>query len=67
MTLRRFILAAVVAFFCWMIAEAVGAGNSDLVSSLVAGVVVVLMLPMDRFKPDNIMRLLKTWKGKDDV
>lgn len=67
MTLRRFILAAVVAFFCWMIARAVNAGDSDLVSALAWVPVVVLMLPMDRFKPDNIIRMLKTWKGKDDV
>lgn len=67
MTLRRLILVAVIGFFCWMIARAVDAGNSDLVGSLAWVVVIVLMLPMDRFEPDNIMRILKMWKGKDDV
>ena len=67
MTLRRLVLVAVVAFFCWMITLAVIAENSDLVGSLAWAVVVVLMLPMDRFEPDNIIRMLKMWKGKDDV
>lgn len=67
MTLRRLILTIVIAFFCWMIARAVDAGNAELVGSLAWVIVLVLMLPMDRFDPDNIMRILKMWKGKDDV
>lgn len=66
MTLRRFILAAVIAFFCWMITRAVSAGDSDMVGALAWVVVIVLMLPMDRFEPDNIMRMLKTWKNPKD-
>ena len=67
MTLRRGILAAVIVFLCWMIYRAVGAGNPDLVDTLAWVLVVVLMLPMDRFKPDNVVKMLKTWKGKSDV
>lgn len=65
MTLRRVILMVVIAFFCWMVAHAVDAGDAELVGALAWVVVVVLMLPMDRFNPDNIVRIMRLWKGKD--
>ena len=66
MTLRRLILTVVIAFFCWMVALAVDAGNAELVGALAWVIVVVLMLPMDRFDSNNIMRMLKMWKNGSD-
>lgn len=63
MTLRRIILALVIVFLCFEIHIANEVENETLVSSLAWVLVVVLMLPMERFDPDNIMNLLKTWKG----
>lgn len=65
MTLRRILLIVILSFFCWQIFVAVSAGNAELVDALVWAVVIVLMLPMDRFNKDTMMQLIDAWKGRN--
>jgi len=67
MTLRKVIMISVLAYFCYLLFVAVTGLNNDIVSTLVGGIVILLMLPMARFKKEGVMELIRNFRGtKDD-
>lgn len=60
-------MISVLAFFCYLLYSAVTDANNDIVSTLVGGIVILLMLPMQRFKKEGVMELIRNFRGtKDD-
>lgn len=66
MTLRKVIMISVLAFFCYLLYTAVTDGNNEIVSTLVGGAVILLMLPMERFKKEGVMELVKAIRSPKD-
>lgn len=69
MTYRRVILFGFAAFFCALLWRVVGATNTaseTLAWTLVAGVVIILMLPETRLQVGELLEGLKAWRSRKD-
>lgn len=56
-------MISVLAYFCYLLFVAVSGPNNDIVSTLVGGIVILLMLPMERFQKEGVMELIKNIRG----
>lgn len=65
MSFRKLLLAVVVAFLMGFIGWVIKLDREGMIWALVAGVCVVLMLPVERLDRGGLLELMKAWKGKD--
>lgn len=68
MTFRRLFLVAAAVFLgalIWHLKDLETGAAVAMASTALWCLVVVLMLPSERFNPQQLINIVRTWKGKD--
>ena len=64
MNFRRTLFILVIGFFCAMLWRVTPLDSKESAAVFIVAIVVLMMLPIDRFSKDGVKDLLKIWKNK---